>query len=104
MAHPLPSDSRDAAPFGPARAESHPLPGQAQGLAARLPWCWPCRRSSLVLHPFIPALVWAVILAIALGPLYARAERRWPPGGHNIALPVLFTGGGGRPGVPSCPS
>ena len=44
-----------------------------------------------ILHPFLPALVWAVILAIALGPLYARAERRWPPGGHNILLPSLFT-------------
>ncbi|NEU13955.1 AI-2E family transporter [Methylobacterium sp. BTF04] len=44
-----------------------------------------------VLHPFLPALVWAVILAIALGPLYARAERRRPPKGHNIVLPALFT-------------
>ena len=32
-----------------------------------------------------------MILAIALGPLYARAERRWPPGRHNILLPALFT-------------
>ena len=44
-----------------------------------------------VLHPFLPALAWAVILAIALWPLYAKAERRWPPGGHNILLPSLFT-------------
>ncbi|KAB1071489.1 AI-2E family transporter [Methylobacterium planeticum] len=44
-----------------------------------------------ILHGFLPALVWAVILAIALGPLYARAERRWPPGGHNILLPALAT-------------
>ncbi|TXM73251.1 AI-2E family transporter [Methylobacterium sp. WL69] len=44
-----------------------------------------------VLHPFLPALAWAVILAIALGPLYARAERRWPPGRHNLLLPSLFT-------------
>lgn len=44
-----------------------------------------------VLHPFLPALVWAVILAIALWPLYAKAERRWPPGRHAILLPGLFT-------------
>ncbi|KQP58793.1 AI-2E family transporter [Methylobacterium sp. Leaf108] len=44
-----------------------------------------------ILHPFLPALVWAAILAIALWPLYARAEARFPPRGHNIALPSLFT-------------
>jgi predicted PurR-regulated permease PerM len=43
------------------------------------------------LHRFLPALVWAVILAIALWPLYRRAERRWPPGRHNVLLPGLFT-------------
>jgi predicted PurR-regulated permease PerM len=43
------------------------------------------------LHRFIPALIWAAILAIALWPLYTRAERRWPPGKHNILLPALFT-------------
>ncbi len=44
-----------------------------------------------ILHEFLPALVWALILCIALWPLYARAERRFPPGRHNILLPVLFT-------------
>ncbi|MEA1832875.1 AI-2E family transporter [Methylobacterium durans] len=44
-----------------------------------------------ILHAFLPALVWAVILAIALGPLYRRAERRWPPGRHNILLPLFAT-------------
>jgi predicted PurR-regulated permease PerM len=43
------------------------------------------------LRGFLPALVWAVILAIALWPLYRRVERRWKPGGHNILLPALFT-------------
>ena len=91
MVHPLPSGPRDAAPFGPSRADPHPLPGQAQGFA-RLALVLALSALGLwVLHPFIPALVWAVILAIALGPLYARAEGRWPPGGHNIALPALFT-------------
>ncbi|WP_336490579.1 AI-2E family transporter [Methylobacterium nigriterrae] len=44
-----------------------------------------------ILQGFLPALVWAVILAIALGRLYDRAERRWPPGRHDILLPALFT-------------
>lgn len=43
------------------------------------------------LHGFLPALVWATILAIALWPLYGRAARRWPPGRHNVLLPALFT-------------
>ncbi|WP_425374322.1 AI-2E family transporter [Lichenihabitans psoromatis] len=43
------------------------------------------------LHGFIAALVWAAIIAIAIGPLYAKATLRWPPGKHNIALPLLFT-------------
>lgn len=45
-----------------------------------------------ILHAFLPALVWALILGIALWPLYARAERRFPPGRHNLLLPALFTG------------
>jgi predicted PurR-regulated permease PerM len=45
------------------------------------------------LRGFLPALAWASIFAIALWPLYARAERRWPPGKHNILLPALFTAG-----------
>lgn len=86
-------DSRSIAtePGGPPRPGPHPLSGQAQGVA-RIALVLALSALGLwVLHPFIPALVWAVILAIALGPLYARAERRWPPGGHNIALPALFT-------------
>lgn len=43
------------------------------------------------IHRYLPALVWAVILAIAVWPLYQRAERRWPPGRHNVLLPSLFT-------------
>ncbi|WP_116090797.1 AI-2E family transporter [Sphingomonas crusticola] len=39
---------------------------------------------------FIPALLWAVIIAIAIDPLYARAETRWP-GGRKIWLPTLAT-------------
>jgi len=40
---------------------------------------------------FLPAIIWAVVIAVAIGPLHARAERRWPPGRHNILLPLLFT-------------
>ena len=43
------------------------------------------------LEGFLPALVWAGILAIAVWPLYQRACRQWPPGHHNILLPSLFT-------------
>ncbi len=41
------------------------------------------------LHRYVPALIWAAILAIAVWPLYQRAVRRWPPGKHNIMCPVF---------------
>jgi predicted PurR-regulated permease PerM len=43
------------------------------------------------LHEFLPALVWACIFAIALWPLYRRADARFPPGRHNVLMPSLFT-------------
>ena len=43
------------------------------------------------LKEFLPALVWASILVIAIWPYYQRAARAWPPGHHNILLPGLFT-------------
>jgi predicted PurR-regulated permease PerM len=43
------------------------------------------------LHRYMPALIWAGILAIAVWPLYQRVVRRWPPGNHNILLPSVFT-------------
>jgi predicted PurR-regulated permease PerM len=43
------------------------------------------------LHRYMPALIWAAILAIAVWPLYQRAVRRWPPGKQNILLPAVFT-------------
>jgi predicted PurR-regulated permease PerM len=43
------------------------------------------------IHDFLPALAWAAILAIAFWPLYEKAERRFPPGKHNVLLPGLFT-------------
>jgi predicted PurR-regulated permease PerM len=43
------------------------------------------------LHRYLPALIWAAILAIAVWPLYQRALRRWTPGKHNVLLPAVFT-------------
>ena len=40
---------------------------------------------------FLPALAWASVLAIDIWPLYERAQRRWPPGRHNVLMPTLFT-------------
>ncbi|MBA2919553.1 AI-2E family transporter [Sphingomonas sp. CGMCC 1.13658] len=40
--------------------------------------------------PFVPALLWAIVLAIAVAPVYARAEARWPAG-KAVWLPLLFT-------------
>ena len=44
-----------------------------------------------ILQGFLRSLLWASVLAIAVAPLYARARRRFPPGGHDIVLPLLFT-------------
>ncbi|MEH3120025.1 MAG: AI-2E family transporter [Methylorubrum populi] len=44
-----------------------------------------------ILSGFLRALVWAVVLAIALWPLFARARRRFPPGRRNLLWPALFT-------------
>jgi predicted PurR-regulated permease PerM len=43
------------------------------------------------LREFLPALIWAGIIAIALWPLYRRACMRFPPGRHNVLIPSLFT-------------
>jgi predicted PurR-regulated permease PerM len=43
------------------------------------------------LRGFLPALAWAGVLAIAVWPLYQWAHRRWPPGRHNLLLPICFT-------------
>ena len=42
------------------------------------------------IHDFLPALVWAAVLAIAFWPIYEKALRRFPPGRHNVVLPGLF--------------
>ena len=43
------------------------------------------------LHDFLNSLAWAAIFAIATWPLFSRAKRRWPPGRHNLLLPLVFT-------------
>ena len=43
------------------------------------------------LRNYLPALAWAAVFAIALWPLYERAQRRRPSGGHGVVLPALFT-------------
>lgn len=40
---------------------------------------------------FLPALVWACIIAIAIWPLYRRALMQFPPRRHNLLMPSLFT-------------
>ena len=45
-----------------------------------------------ILSGFLRALIWALVLAIALWPLFTRARRRFPPGRHNILWPAVFTG------------
>lgn len=74
---PGPVDRRDAA-----RSQGAARTATALALLALGLW---------ILHDFLPALAWALILTIALWPLYARAERAFPPGRHNILLPSLFT-------------
>lgn len=38
---------------------------------------------------FLPALIWSIVIAIAIDPLYVRAERRWPR--HHNLLAALVT-------------
>jgi predicted PurR-regulated permease PerM len=40
---------------------------------------------------YVPALAWAIVLAIATWPLYQRAQKLWPPGRRNVLVPALFT-------------
>jgi predicted PurR-regulated permease PerM len=44
-----------------------------------------------VIQGFLPALVWAGVIAIAIAPLYARVERRWPSLRRGALLPLLAT-------------
>jgi len=44
-----------------------------------------------ILHDFLPALAWAVVLSIALWPLYQRLLLLFPGRGGRIAAPLLLT-------------
>src|ERR1700732_4052556 len=44
-----------------------------------------------ILHDFLPALAWAVVLAIALWPLYCRVQRLFPGRVGRFAIPLLAT-------------
>src|SRR5436190_3520668 len=44
-----------------------------------------------ILHEFLPALAWAVVLAIALWPSYTRLLRLLPAGGDRALAPLLAT-------------
>ncbi len=43
-----------------------------------------------IVRSFLPALIWAAVIAIAVGPLYTRAEVRWPAH-RRVLLPIAFT-------------
>jgi predicted PurR-regulated permease PerM len=45
-----------------------------------------------ILRQFLPALAWAVVLAIALGPPYRRLVALLPPNGGRALAPLLATG------------
>lgn len=40
---------------------------------------------------FVPALIWSVVIAIAIDPLYARAERSWASSHSRNGLAAAFT-------------
>ena len=77
----------------PAQAEAAPLPpedrARSQGAARVLLVLALSALGLWILHGFLPALAWSVVLAIALWPIYERLERRFPPGRHNLLLPSL---------------
>ena len=47
----------------------------------------------MTLQHFLAALAWAGIFAIALWPLYRRANARFGHGHHHVLLPAIFTMG-----------
>ena len=48
-----------------------------------------------VIHDFLPALLWAGVIAIAISPLRLRLVRRWPALGGGWLLALLLTAGVG---------
>ncbi|TCZ65568.1 AI-2E family transporter [Roseicella aquatilis] len=76
--------------MSPDQAETVTAPGRGS-TAARIALALGLLLLGLwTLHRYLPALAWAVILAVAVWPLYRRARRRWPARGHGILLPAVF--------------
>jgi predicted PurR-regulated permease PerM len=44
-----------------------------------------------IISSFLPALLWALVIAVAIDPLYRRLEKRCPRRGHGSLLPALVT-------------
>lgn len=66
-----------------------PRPLDAQGMARVAGGLLLLALGAYVLQGFLRALAWAAVLAVAVWPLYARAQRRL--GGHGVLLPLGFT-------------
>lgn len=64
---------------------------RTQGIARIILGAALCLLGLWIARGVLPGLIWALVLLIAVGPLYRQAERRWPPGRHNILLPSLFS-------------
>src|SRR3954447_5066216 len=67
------------------KVSTQPLAGMALIGALLILGIW-------TLHTFLPALIWAVIFAIAIWPLYERLDARSGRAGHRVLLPALLTG------------
>jgi predicted PurR-regulated permease PerM len=67
----------------PQEARAHRIAKASLGIILALFGLW-------LSATFIPALLWAAIIAIAIDPLYARCEARWS-GGRKAWLPAIAT-------------
>jgi len=72
-------------PEGPTEIDTraHRIAKASLGVLAALFGIW-------ISASFLPSLVWAAVIAIAIDPLYARAEARWPAG-RRAWLPTIAT-------------
>src|ERR1051325_10153435 len=86
---PNPSES-----MPPDRATPPPAPSPTRQLVARSVLAIAVVAVGLwVLFDFLPALAWAVVLAIALWPGYSRLLRWLPPHSDRVLGPLLVTTG-----------
>jgi predicted PurR-regulated permease PerM len=76
----------------PVDAEGPPLVSPSWQIAARFALATALVLVGIwILHEFLPALAWAVVLAIALWPSYTRLLRLLPAGGDRALAPLLAT-------------